>query len=75
MAVERGPDGSITNAAALTAADVTHDRVLCPICERKVFAMWPEGWDMHAAHKCRVAGETHEERKAAFKRQLRHLFR
>jgi len=74
--VVRGPDGSIRNAMALTVTDVVHQRVVCPLCSDKVFEMWPEGWDAHAAHRCRgVSGATENERKADFKRQAAHLFR
>jgi len=75
MSVERGPNGAITNAASLNARDIVHERVLCPCCEKKVFAMWPEGWDAHAEHKCEgLAPGTGEERKAEFKRRFAHLF-
>ena len=68
--------GTIINAAVLTANDVTHKAVQCPACVDKVFVMWPEGWDAHAAHKCRgVTGDSTEARKADFKRHLKHLFR
>jgi len=72
----RGPDGSIRNALALTADDVARQRVVCPLCCDMVFAMWPEGWDAHAAHICGgVPGTTKQERKADFKRLAAHLFR
>jgi hypothetical protein len=45
--------GTILNAAVLSAADVAHKRVLCPACMEKEFEMWPEGWDAHAAHRCK----------------------
>jgi hypothetical protein len=68
--------GVILNAAVLTAADVAHKRVLCPACMEKEFEMWPEGWDSHAAHRCKGLGDgTTQERKAEFKRVLGHLFR
>jgi hypothetical protein len=74
--VVRGPDGSIRNAMALTASDIVHERVVCPLCSDMVFEMWPEGWDAHAEHRCRgVSGATVEERKADFKRLTLHLFR
>ncbi|MFL5495383.1 MAG: hypothetical protein ACJ8DC_13450 [Gemmatimonadales bacterium] len=64
------------NAAVLSAAEVAHERVLCPACMYKVFEKWPEGWDAHAAHRCDgVNPGTPEERKAEFKRVLSHLFR
>ncbi len=73
--VERGPNGAILNAIKLTAREVAGQEVLCPICERKVFKSWPEGWDAHAAHRCKgLANATEEERKAEFKRRCAHLF-
>jgi len=45
-------DGTILNAAVLRVGDVSKKRVLCPACGQKVFEMWPEGWDAHAATKC-----------------------
>jgi len=69
-------DGAIANAAVLSVDDVTHRRVVCPACAEKVFEMWPEGWDAHAAHKCGgLSGEAQEDRKAEFKASLRHLYR
>jgi hypothetical protein len=76
MRVQRGSDGTILNAAVLSAAQVAHERVLCPACMLKVFERWPEGWDAHAAHRCEgvdLAGP--EARKTEFKRVLGHLFR
>jgi hypothetical protein len=68
--------GTILNAAVLTAADVAHKRVLCPACMEKEFEKWPEGWDAHAAHRCKgVEGDSPQTRKAEFKRVLSHLFR
>ena len=76
MKTERGSDGTILNAAVLTAADVVHQRVLCPACMTKVFESWPEGWDAHAAHRCTALSEaTPVKRKAEFKQALAHLFR
>jgi hypothetical protein len=69
-------DGTILNAAVLVAADVAHRRVLCPACMDKVFEIWPEGWDAHAAHRCKgLDGSTPQERKAEFKQALGRLFR
>ncbi|MGE5487178.1 MAG: hypothetical protein ACM3ZB_05070 [bacterium] len=63
--VKRNADGAITNADELTALDLFHEKVLCPVCGEKVFAMWPEGWDGHAGWKCpMIEGATPEERKA-----------
>lgn len=76
MKTQRSADGTILNAAVLSAADVAHERVICPICMEKVFEMWPEGWDAHAAHTCKgLEGESPETRKPEFKSALRHLFR
>jgi len=74
--IQRGSDGTVLNAAVLTADEVAHERVLCPACMLKVFESWPEGWDAHAAHRCEgVNLGTPEERKAEFRRVLGHLFR
>ena len=76
MKPQLSSDNTILNAAVLTAADVAHKRVLCPVCMEKVFAMWPEGWDAHAAHRC--PGLEHgpiDARKAAYRKALGHLFR
>ncbi len=76
MKPQLSADGTILNGAVLTAADVAHKRVLCPACMEKEFEMWPEGWDAHAAHRCKgMEGGTSEARKAEFKRVLGHLFR
>jgi hypothetical protein len=76
MKAQRGGDGTILNAAVLCAQDVVHKRVLCPACMDKVFEMWPEGWDAHAAHRCSgVSDGSVEARKAEFKEVLGHLFR
>lgn len=76
MKAQLSTSGTILNAAVLTAADVAHRRVLCPVCMEKEFEMWPEGWDAHAARRCKgLEGTTPEARKAEFKRVLRHLFR
>jgi hypothetical protein len=73
--IERSPDGVITNAADLTADDLSERKVLCPACNRKLFVSWPEGWDAHAAHACEIDGATAEERKANFKQRFLRLFR
>ncbi len=79
MPIIRNAEGFIINADELTEADiedVVHERVLCPACKDKVFEMWPEGWDAHAAGKCNgIEGATARERKANFKAKYRHLFR
>ena len=71
----RDVSGAITNADQLTADDVAHQRVICPGCREKVFAMWPEGWDAHAAFRCGGVRGTREQRKTEFRRRLAHLFR
>jgi hypothetical protein len=76
MKAQLSSDGTILNAAVLTADDVAHKRVLCPACMEKEFEMWPEGWDAHAAHRCKgLDTGTPQTRKAEFKRVLGHLFR
>ena len=53
MAVSiRDTNGVIVNAIELTVDDVVQERVLCPACRQKVFAMWPGGWDAHSAAPC-----------------------
>jgi hypothetical protein len=73
--VARGADGSIINAEQLEAADLANQRVRCPACGRKVFAVWPEGWDGHAGWACTIEGSTPEERKQNYKDRFRRLFR
>jgi hypothetical protein len=76
MRPQHSSGGTILNAAVLVAADVVHKRVLCPACMDKEFERWPEGWDAHAAHRCKGLQEgTPQARKAEFKRVLGHLFR
>ena len=76
MKTIRGSDGTILNAAVLSADDVAHEQVMCPICADKVFTMWPEGWDAHAVHRCAgLDAGSAEARKAQYKTALRHLFR
>ena len=76
MKVQRGRDGTILNAAVLTADDVAGQRVLCPACMCDVFEKWPDDWDAHAAHRCGGVNDgPAEERKAEFRRVLGHLFR
>jgi len=48
----------IGDVSGLSVDDVVHRRVLCPACHEKEFAMWPEGWDSHAAQ----AGVIHASR-------------
>ena len=76
MKAIRGSDGTILNAAVLTADLVAHQPVMCPACAEKVFTMWPEGWDAHAAHRCAGLDEgSAESRKAEYRNVLGHLFR
>lgn len=70
------PDGAIVNALELGAGQVVGRRVLCPACRSLVFRAWPEGWDGHAARKCRgLKAREPGPRKAEFKRRFEHLFR
>jgi uncharacterized protein (DUF433 family) len=68
--------GVILNGEELTAALVTGKRVRCPACRSLIFQSWPEGWDAHAATRCRgLAGREPGARKSEFKRRFAHLFR
>lgn len=70
------PDGVILNAAVLTVDAVAHKRVLCPACGQKVFQVWPEGWDAHAATVCSGLTATGAKaRKEEYRAALGHLFR
>lgn len=72
----RDSEGTILNAASLTVDQVVHRKVLCPACGEKVFAMWPEGWDEHAAHRYKgLESQDERTRKAEFKFTFRQLFR
>lgn len=85
--LERGPaqrsllprtDGSgiIVNAEELAVDQVVGKQVRCPGCRALVFRSWPEGWDAHAATRCRgISGSDPESRKAEFKRRYGQLFR
>ena len=74
--IRRNADDVILNAAELTDTDVAMRCVLCPGCNEKIFEMWPEGWDAHAAHVCSgMSGTTGAERKAEYRRQFGYLFR
>ncbi|MDB4869797.1 MAG: hypothetical protein JWL97_801 [Gemmatimonadales bacterium] len=74
--IQRSPNGAITNPLELSVDEIVHQRVLCPACEEKIFEMWPEGWDAHAAFRCTgVTAPTPETRKADFKRRFSSLFR
>lgn len=68
--------GVIVNAEELSVGQVVGKRVRCPACRMLVFQSWPEGWDAHAATRCRgVAGSSPETRKSEFKRRYAQLFR
>ncbi len=68
--------GVILNAEELTAGLVTGKRVRCPACRSLIFQSWPEGWDAHAATRCRgLSGTQPGARKSEFKRRFAHLFR
>ncbi len=70
------PGGAIVNALELAAEQVIGRRVLCPGCLTLIFRSWPEGWDGHAARRCRgLKAREPEARKAEFKRRFEHLFR
>lgn len=69
---------TILNASVLTAADVVHKRVRCPVCGIFVFKRWPEGWDGHASSNVSCKGLSSRGaalRKEEFKDATRHLFR
>jgi len=68
--------GAIINAEELSVDLVVGKKVRCPGCRMLVFRSWPEGWDAHAASRCRgiPAGDP-EWRKAEFKRRYTQLFR
>jgi uncharacterized protein (DUF433 family) len=68
--------GAIINADELGAGQVVGRRVRCPACRALVFKSWPEGWDSHAARRCRgLRGRDEDARKAEFKRRFEQLFR
>jgi uncharacterized protein (DUF433 family) len=69
-------NGVILNAEELSAAFVTGKRVRCPACRSLIFRSWPEGWDAHAATRCRgISGKEPAARKSDYKRRFGHLFR
>jgi len=73
--ISRG-DGAIINALELRAAQLSHEKVLCPACHEFIFQMWPEGWDGHAGFKCTgLAASSTEDCKAEFKSRFASLFR
>lgn len=68
--------GAIVNAEELSVGQVVGKRVRCPACRMLVFRSWPEGWDAHAAMRCRgINGSDPDARKAEFKRRFSQLFR
>ena len=68
--------GVIVNAEELSVGQVVGKRVRCPACRMLVFRSWPEGWDGHAALRCRgIQGGGPEARKSEFKRRYGQLFR
>jgi uncharacterized protein (DUF433 family) len=68
--------GVIVNAEELSAGLVVGKRVLCPACRTLRFRSWPEGWDSHAATRCRgLSGSEPRARKSEYKRRYGHLFR
>lgn len=67
--------GAITNAEELAARQVIGQRVRCPACRSLTFRSWPDGWDSHAATRCRgLVGDDPTARKAEFKRRFGQLF-
>lgn len=68
--------GVIVNAEELSVGQVVGKRVRCPACRMLVFQSWPEGWDGHAAMRCRgIQATGAEARKSEFKRRYGQLFR
>jgi uncharacterized protein (DUF433 family) len=68
--------GAIINAEELSVDLVVGRRVRCPACRMLTFQAWPEGWDAHAATRCRgIPAGSAEGRKAQFKQRYGHLFR
>jgi hypothetical protein len=61
----------------LDAHSAVNRAVLCPACrDRKVFKMWPLGWDAHAAYKCEGLKQGDpEDRKREFRARFDRLFR
>jgi uncharacterized protein (DUF433 family) len=68
--------GVIVNAEELSVGQVVGRRVRCPACRMLVFRSWPEGWDGHAALRCRgIQANGPEARKSEFKRRFGQLFK
>ena len=68
--------GVIINAEELAVDQVVGKRVRCPACKMLAFRSWPEGWDAHAAMRCRgISGSSPDARKAEYKRRFGQLFR
>lgn len=67
--------GVIDNAEELGARQVVGRKVRCPACRALVFQCWPDGWDSHAARRCRgLRAKDELARKAEFKRRFESLF-
>lgn len=67
--------GVIVNPEELSARQVVGRRVRCPACRALVFRSWPEGWDSHAAQRCRgLRSKEPAARKLEFKRRFEGLF-
>lgn len=67
--------GVIINPEELGARQVVGRKVRCPACRSLVFKAWPEGWDSHAARRCRgLKSKDEAARKAEFKRRYDSLF-
>lgn len=68
--------GVIINAEELSVGQVVGKRVRCPACRTLVFRSWPEGWDGHAAVRCRgIQSKGAAARKKEFKDRYAQLFR
>ena len=67
--------GVIINPEELGARQLIGRKVRCPACRALVFRSWPDGWDSHAAKKCRgLKGKDDAARKSEFKRRYNFLF-
>ncbi len=68
--------GVIVNAEELSVGQVVGKRVRCPACRMLVFRSWPDGWDAHAATRCRgIQANGPASRKSEFKKRFGQLFR
>ncbi len=69
-------NGVIMNTAMLTSSQIVHRKVVCPACGVFHFQSWPEGWDAHAACRCKAFDSgTREQRKEEYKKRFGYLFR